>query len=79
MVKLILEIKEEQNKKFKEIVACEVDVHITEIIENGTKSEIKSSNFLKDKLGIEQKIQIIDECRKEENKEIVEILKSFLR
>lgn len=79
MIKLVLEIEEKQQKTFKYIKALCVDVGIIETAVNATKSEIKSAKMIKDRLGIEEKTQIINNCRNEQNRELVDIISSLLK
>lgn len=79
MVKIVLEIEEKEQKSFKDIKALCVDVGIIETVVNATKAEIKSANMLKDKLGIEQKTQIVNNCRNEQNRELADLIASLLK
>lgn len=78
MIKLVLEIEEKEIKNYKKISASCVDVAIIETAINATDSEIKSSKLIKDRLGIEEKTQIVNNCRNEQNREIVNLLRSLL-
>lgn len=79
MVKIVLEIEEKEQKTFKDIKALCVDVGIVETTINATKAELKSANILKDKLGIEQKTQIVNNCRNEQNRELADLIASLLK
>ena len=78
MVKIVLEIEEKSKQSFKDLTALCVDVNIIEIAKNVTKAEIESSRLLKNRLGVENKTQIVNNCRNEQNKELVEILQSII-
>lgn len=78
MVKLILEIKEEENVTFKNkrTLATGLNVAIKEIGINATKGEEKASEFLRNKLEVDKKIQFINEGKK--NKGMEEFIKNLL-
>lgn len=79
MIKLVLEIEEKKKKVFNDVTALCVDVNIVEIAKNAKESEIKSSKLLKDRIGIETKTQIVNNCRNEQNREIVDLIESLLK
>lgn len=67
MVKIILEIKEEETVIFKnkKKFATGLNVDIKEIGIHSTKMEEKASKLLIEKLDIENKLQVYDESRKQ--------------
>lgn len=67
MVKLILEIKEEETVIFKNKrkLATGLNVSIAEIGINSSRMEEKASKLIQEKLNIENKIQVYDESKKE--------------
>lgn len=79
MIKIELEIEEKETKKFEEIEALCVDVGIIEISKNSTKAEKEALYLLKKKLGIEEKTQIINNCRYEQNKKLVDLISSLIK
>lgn len=58
MIKLVIEIKEENSIELKNIKAIGTNISIHEIGIMATKVEEKVSNMLKGKLNIDEKIQI---------------------
>lgn len=79
MIKLILEIKEEERITFKnkKTIAEGFNVGIKEIGINATKGEEKASKLLLNKLNIEEKLQIYDESKKE-NEHLKQLIKNLL-
>lgn len=80
MVKIILEIKEEETVIFKnkKKFATGLNVSIVEIGNNASKMEQKASKLIQEKLDIENKLQVYDETKKEK-KNIEDYLKNLLR
>ena len=80
MIKLILEIKEEETVIFKnkKKFATGLNVSVAEIGINASKMEKKATNLLLDKLDIENKVQVYDE-KKNQKKHIEEYLKKLMR
>lgn len=80
MIKLIIEIKEEETVVFKnkKKFATGLNVAVTEIGINSSKMEKKATNLLLDKLDIENKVQVYDENKKQK-KHIEEYLKKLMR
>lgn len=76
MVKLIIEIKENETKGFKNIVASDIDVSIEEIGLNSTKAEIKISKLFKETINGNEKV--INDCKNDETKEIIEYIKKHI-
>lgn len=77
MVKIILEIKEEENITFKNkrTLATGLNVGIKEIGINATKGENKGAELLLKKLNIEDKIQVYNESK---DKKMEELIKNLL-
>lgn len=78
MVKLTLEIKEDKNFEYDNIVATGINVTIVEYEIQATKGEIKAKNLIKQKLNLKKRNQIVNECRNETNKKLVDLLDSIL-
>lgn len=78
MIKLVLEIEEEKIKDIDDIRAICCNVNFTEMRSEATEGEIKSSEILQQKIGIEDKIQINNNCRLEKNRKIVDLIKELL-
>ena len=65
MIKIVLEIKEETNKKFKDFTCVGLNVGIEEQQLNATEGELKGSKLIREKLGVKQKVQVVNECKNE--------------
>lgn len=61
MIKIILEINEGKTKTYGNVDAVRCDVDVQEIGIKATRSEIESSELLKERIGLSQKVQIINE------------------
>lgn len=80
MIKIVLEIEEKEKKDFDTIRALCVDVNVVETRTKGTtKAEVKSRDMFMEKLGIGNKIQVMNNCRNEQNKEIVDLIADLLK
>ena len=77
MLKIVLEIKEEINEKFKSVEAVGLNVDIQEILINATEGEIKESKILKNRLGINKKVDIVNESKNEKLDKILKELFSI--
>ena len=77
MLKIVLEIKEEINEKFKSVEAVGLNVDIQEILINATEGEIKASKILKNRLGINKKVDIVNESKNEKLDKILKELFSI--
>lgn len=75
MIKLVLEIKEAKTKELENIKAIRTDVSIEEIGTNATKIEKEVSNIMKERLGIEEKVQFVN--RSKNKKDVNELLKEL--
>ena len=60
MVKLIIEIEEKKSKDIDYIELTHCKVYIKEIGLKATESEIELSNELKERIKVDEKLQIID-------------------
>lgn len=60
MIKIILEINETRTKTYGNVDAIRCDVDVKEIGIKATRSEIESSELLKERMGVSQKVQIIN-------------------
>lgn len=60
MIKIILKINEGKTKTYGNVEAIRCDVDIQEIGINETRSEIESSELLKERIGVSQKVQIVN-------------------
>ena len=58
MIKLVIEIEEKNSIETSKYKTIGANVHITEIGQKATKSEIDISKILKDRLKVEEPIQI---------------------
>lgn len=80
MIKIVLEIEEKEEKDLDTIKARFVDVNIVETrTKKTTKGEVKSRDLLMERLGFNEKIQVMNDCRNERNKEIVDLISSLLK
>lgn len=80
MIKIVLEIEEKEEKDLDTIKARYVDVNIVETrTKKTTKGEVKSRDLLMERLGFNEKIQVMNDCRNERNKEIVDLISSLLK
>ena len=80
MLKIVLEIEEKEEKDLDTIKARCVDVNIVETrTKKTTKGEVKSRDLLMERLGLNEKIQVMNDCRNERNKEIVDLISSLLK
>lgn len=61
MIKIILEINETKTKTYGNVdaIRCDVDVH--EIGIKATRSEKETSELLKERIGVSQKVQIVNQ------------------
>lgn len=75
MVKLEITIKEKRKIETESLVSTGLDLEIKEIGINSTIAEKEGSNYLKEKLEVENKLQFINKSR---NKEIEEIIKKLI-
>lgn len=60
MIKIILEINEVKTKNYGNVNTVRCDVDIQEIGIQATRSEIESSELLKERIGFSQKVQIVN-------------------
>lgn len=80
MIKIVLEIEEKDKKDFDTIRALCVDVNVVETrTKETTTAEVKSRDMLMEKLGIDNKIQVMNNCRNEQNREIVKLISELLK
>lgn len=80
MLKLIIEIEEKNSFETTKYKAVGTNIHITEIGQKATKTEIDVSKILKDRLKVEEKFQIEDFSKYEKSKlkdELINLLKSL--
>lgn len=74
MIKIILEIEEESKTNYKDVTATQINVDFKEIYNKPTVGEIKSSKIIKERIGIKEKYQIINEVKKKTKEELFEEL-----
>lgn len=60
MIKIILEINEAKTKTYGNVNAIRCDVDVNEIGIKATRSEIETSELLKERIGVSQKVQIVN-------------------
>lgn len=60
MIKIILEINEAKTKTYGNVDAIRCDVNVKEIGIKATRSEIETSELLKEGIGVSQKVQIVN-------------------
>lgn len=60
MIKIILEINEGKTKTYGNVNTVRCDVDVQEIGIKATRSEIESSELLKERIGVSQKVQIVN-------------------
>ena len=79
MVKLILEIKEEETVTFKNSSAYVVgtNIAIQEIGIKATRGEKEASEYIRKKLGFEEKVQIVNLGKK--NTALEELIKNLIK
>ena len=80
MVKLILEIKEAETVTFKNrrTLAVGMNVGIKELGIDATEGEKKATEYIKGKLGIEEKIQFVNESGRK-NTVLEEFIKNLMK
>lgn len=61
MIKIILEINEAKTKTYGNVDAIRCDVDVKEIERKATRSEIDTSELLKERIGVSQKVQIVNQ------------------
>lgn len=60
MIKIVLEINEAKTKTYGNVDAIRCDVNVKEIGIKATCSEIETSELLKERIGVSQKVQIVN-------------------
>lgn len=60
MIKIVLEINEAKTKTYGNVDAIRCDVDVKEIGIKATRSEIETSELLKERIGVSQKVQIVN-------------------
>lgn len=75
MVKIIIEITEENTIELSKTVAVGTNINITEKGINATKYEKKVANLIKDNLHVDKKLQIYNESSKTKEDLKEELLK----
>ena len=60
MIKIILEINEAKTKTYGNVDAIRCDVDVEEIGIKATRSEIETSKLLKERIGVSQKVQLVN-------------------
>lgn len=70
MIKIIMEIEEESKNKYKDVIATHINVDFKEIHNKPTYGEFESLNIIKDRIGIEEKYQIINNVKKKTKEEL---------
>lgn len=60
MIKIILEINEAKTKTYGNVDAIRCDIDIEEMGIKATRSEIETSELLKERIGVSQKVQIVN-------------------
>ena len=80
MVTLIITINEKTILNLKDVSAIGTDISIQEIGKNATKGEIKVSDILKERLKINEKLQLESNSKKSKEdlkEELIELLKGI--
>lgn len=77
MIKIVLEIKEQETENFKNIKAIGCEVGCKEIGKNATITEHKVSKMLKERMGLNKKIEFVNESSKTKEDLIEELLKNL--
>lgn len=60
MIKIVLEINETKTKTYGNVDAIRCDVDVQEIGIHATRSELETSELLKERIGVSQKVQIVN-------------------
>lgn len=76
MIKLTITINEKATLNLKDITAIGTDISIEEVGKNATKTEIKVSNILKERLKVNEKLQFESNSKKSKE-ELIELLKGI--
>ena len=72
MIKIIMEIEEESKTNYKDVTATQINVDYKEIYNKPTVGEIKSSKIIKERIGINEKYEVINEVKKKTKEELFE-------
>lgn len=78
MVRLIIDITEEKQKKFDNVLMTSCNVELTEIREGSTRVEKECSQILRKRMGAKKDGVIIFENKCKSEKAIDELLKKIL-
>lgn len=77
MIKLKIEIKEENNEKIEDFLKSTLRVDYEEEGINATRSERKASKLIQERLKLNEKLQIIDERKEKTIEDLLRLLKSL--
>lgn len=79
MVKIIININEEKEDKFKKIKATSVECSVSAELKNPTPGEVKVMNIINKKIKPEENVEIVNMCEEKSNKEKVENIEKLLK
>lgn len=79
MVKIIININEEKEDKFKKIKATSVECIVSAELKNPTLGEVKVMNIINKRLKLGENVEIVNMCEDKSNKEKVENIEKLLK
>ena len=79
MVKIIININEEKEDKFKKIKVSAVECSVSAEVENPTIGELKVMNIINKRLKPGENVEIVNMCEDKSNKEKVENIEKLLK
>lgn len=79
MVKIIININEEKEDKFKKIKATSVECSVSAELKNPTLGEVKVMNIINKRLKTGESVEIVNMYEDKSNKEKVENIEKLLK
>ena len=79
MIKIIVNINEEKEDKFKKIKATSVECSVSAELKNPTPGEVKVMNIINKRLKPGENVEIVNMCEEKSNKEKVENIEKLLK
>lgn len=78
MIKIIININEEKEDKFKKIKATSVECSVSAELKNPTPGEVKVMNIINKRLKPGESVEIVNMCEDKSNKEKVENIEKII-
>lgn len=79
MIKIIVNINEEKEDKFKKIKATFIECSVSAELKNPTPGEVKVMNIINKRLKSGESVEIVNMCEDKSNKEKVENIEKLLK